>query len=132
MKRKQSHYDEAFKWRVVQEVLSGKFSKEEARRVYGISGNCTILYWMRKFSGEDDYRAGGDTLQTLTAMSQSKKEKALEERIKKLKQDLKREQLRADLWQKMVEVAEQELEIDIRKKFGAKQSQDLGQKKGKG
>jgi transposase-like protein len=50
-------YSESFKWKVVQEVLRGRMSKEEARVAYGIKGNCSILYWMRKFSGNEDYRS---------------------------------------------------------------------------
>jgi len=51
--KKKSSYSEEFKWKVVKDVLSGKLTKEEARRVYNIRGNCAILYWMRKFSGND-------------------------------------------------------------------------------
>ena len=131
MKSKASHYSEEFKWRIVQEVLSGKFTKEEARKIYGIKSNCAILYWMRQFSGNDDYRAGGQPLGNQIAMAKSKKEKALEKRIKQLEDNLKSEQLRADLWQKVVETAEEQLNLDIIKKYGAKQSQTSNQKKGK-
>jgi len=131
MKSKHSYYSEEFKWEVVQEVLSGKFTKEQARKVYGIKSNCAILYWMRKFSGNDNYRAGCKPLENSIAMSKTKKEKALENRIKQLEDNLKREQLRADLWQKIVETAQEQLKLDIVKKYGAKQSQTLNQKKGK-
>ena len=131
MKIKHRHYSEEFKWQIVQEVLSGKFTKEEARKIYGIKSNCAILYWMRQFSGNDDYRAGGQPLENQVVMAKSKKERALEKRIKQLEDNLKREQLRADLWQKVVETAEEQLNLDIRKKYGAKQSPTSNQKKGK-
>lgn len=130
MKSKHSYYSEEFKWKIVQEVLSGKFSKEEARKVYGIKSNCAILYWMRQFSGSENYRVAGKFLEKPIEMAKSKKERALEKRIKQLEDNLKREQLRADLWQKVVETAEEELNLDIVKKFGAKQSQISNQKKG--
>jgi transposase len=131
MKSKHSYYSEEFKWEVVQEVLSGKFTKEQARKVYGIKSNCAILYWMRKFSGNDNYRAGDRPLENSIAMSKTKKEKALEDRIKQLEDNFKREQLRADLWQKIIETAQEQLKLDIVKKYGAKQSQTSNQKKGK-
>ena len=115
-------YSEEFKWRVVQDVLSGKFTKEEARRIYGIRSNCAILYWMRKFSGNDSYRDAGSYLINSTEMAQNKEEQALRQEIKLLKEELQREKLRADIWQKIIEVAEDKLGIEIRKKFGAKQS----------
>jgi transposase len=131
MRSKTSYYSEDFKWEVVQKVLSGKFTKEEARKIYGIKSNCAILYWMRQFSGNDNYRTSSLALGNSIEMSQTKKEKALENRIKQLEDALKREQLRADLWQKVVETAEERLKVDIVKKYGAKQSQTSKQKKGK-
>ncbi len=54
-----------------------------------------------------------------------------EKRIEELEAELKREKYRADLWQKMVEIAEQEQGIQIRKKPGAKQSKSSRKKPGK-
>lgn len=129
-KKKQNHYSEDFKWRVVQEVVSGKFTKEEARKVYGISSNCAILYWMRQFSGIDDYRNGGEPSLEKTAIQEMKELNKKELRIQELEEELKRERIRADLWQNMLEIAEGELNIDIRKKYGAKQSIPSRNKKG--
>lgn len=115
------HYSEEFKWKVVQEVLSGRFTKEEARKVYGIKSNCAILYWMRKYSGIKDYRKGGVPLGQPETMQKMKEINQEQKRIKELEEALNRERIRADLWQKMVEIAEAEYKIDIRKKSGAKQ-----------
>ena len=46
-------YSAKFKNNLVSEVLSGKLSKDEAKRVYGIRGNSTVLKWIRKFEKED-------------------------------------------------------------------------------
>lgn len=124
MAKKTTIYSEEFKWKVVQEVLAGKLTKEEARRVYSIKGNCTILYWMRSFSGVDDYRSGGSICQNTIEMAKSKNQRKADKQIAQLRQELQAERQRADLWQKVVEVAEEELGVDIRKKFGAKQSPD--------
>jgi transposase-like protein len=122
--KKKTHgfYSEEFKWKVVQEVLTGKLSKEEARRVYNIKSNCAVLYWMRKFSGDDNYRQGGMPLDNEIEMGNMKELSKKDKRIKELEESLNREKLRADLWQKMVEIAEEQLNVDIRKKYGAKQS----------
>jgi transposase-like protein len=125
-KKEFSKYSEEFKWQVVQAVLSGKFSKEEARVGYGIKSNCAILYWMRKYSGNDDYRNTSAIASNLAAMHNSKESNALKERIKQLEEELRRANLRADLWQKMIEVAEEQLGIDIKKKYGAQRSQHSG------
>lgn len=128
MAPKQDIYREEFKWKVVQDVLSGTLTKEEARRVYSIKGNCTILYWMRSFSGVKDYRSGGDVSEHPMQMAETKKQGEAEKEIARLKRELKAERMRADLWQKAIEVAEEELGVDIRKKFGARQSPDANNK----
>jgi transposase-like protein len=121
-KKKQNYYSDEFKLRVVREVLSGRFTKEEARKVYGIASNCAILYWMRQFSGIDNYRNGGEPSLEPSTIIEMKDLNINERRIKELEEELKRERIRADLWQKVVEIAEDQLDIDIIKKYGAKQS----------
>jgi len=125
-KREWIKYSETFKWQVVQEVLTGKLSKEAARVAYGIKSNCAILYWMRKYSGNEDYRHTHSFINNLNAMANSKEAYELKERIKQLEEELRRANLRADLWQKMIEVAEEELKIDIKKKHGAQPSKPSG------
>src|SRR5580765_19159 len=121
MKRQKaiSHYSEEFKWRVVQEVLSGKYNKDQARQIYGIKSNCAILYWMRKYSGNEDYRYTHAFANGIKDMQHSKENQELKERIDQLEEELRRSTLRADIWQKMIEVAEEQLQIEIKKKYGA-------------
>jgi multidrug resistance efflux pump len=44
----------------------------------------------------------------------------LRKQLEEAKKELKRERMRADFYQTMVEVAEEELKVSIRKKAGAK------------
>ena len=126
-KKEISKYSEEFKWEVVQSVLSGRLSKESARIAYGIKSNSAILYWMRKYSGNDDYRGTHSLTMSLPAMRDNKEYQELQDRIKQLEEELRRANLRADLWQKMIEVAEEQLKIDIRKKYGAQPSKPSGE-----
>ncbi len=127
-KQKQRSYSESFKWKVVQEVLGGKITKEEARRIYGIKGNCVILYWMRKFSGDNNYRQPNQVREDFTVMQKHSPNHKLAARIKELEEELLKEKQKSELWQKIVEVAEEELGLNITKKFGAKQYSDLKNK----
>ena len=124
-KSKSQHYSDEFKWKVVQEVLSGKYNKDEAKRIYGISSNCAILYWIRQFSGHSDYRKSDLPLKDIKTIQPMKELSELEKKVKTLEEELKREKCRADLWQKMIEIAEEQEGIPIRKKYGAKQSNAL-------
>ena len=124
--KKQRGYTESFKWKVVQEVLEGKYTKEEAKRVYNIRSNCAVLYRMRKFSGQDNYRE--PITSEIMGRENTRSEQAV--RIKKLEEELLKEKQKTKLFKKIVEVAEEEFGIDIVKKYGARQYEDL-KKKGK-
>ena len=131
-KKRVIFYSEVFKSKVVQEVLSGKLSKKQATDIYGISGGSTILYWIRQSQGLKGNIKPIKTFANFAEMKQNAQDKKLEQENKELKELLRIAELRADLWQHAIEVAEQKLDIDIVKKFGAQQStpsKNNGQKK---
>ena len=131
-KKRVIFYTEVFKSKVVQEVLSGKLSKKQATDIYGISGGSTILYWIRQSQGLKGNIKPPKTFANFAEMKQNAHDKKLEQENKELKELLRIAELRADLWQHAIEVAEQKLDIDIVKKFGAQQStpsKNNGQKK---
>jgi transposase len=131
-KKRVIFYTEVFKSKVVQEVLSGKLSKKQATGIYGISGGSTILYWIRQSQGLKGNIKPIKTFANFAEMKQNAQDKKLEQENKELKELLRIAELRADLWQHAIEVAEQKLDIDIVKKFGAQQStpsKNNGQKK---
>ena len=131
-KKRVIFYTEVFKSKVVQEVLSGKLSKNQATDIYGISGGSTILYWIRQSQGLKGNIKPIKTFANFAEMKQNALDKKLEQENKELKELLRIAELRADLWQHAIEVAEQKLDIDIVKKFGAQQSapsKNNGQKK---
>ena len=113
-----NYYSDEFKQMVVNEVYKGLISKEEAKRKYGIKGNSAVLNWIRKFDGSKT-----------TAMSNKKhksdsgksKEELEAENIR-LKQELEMEHLRNRALNVMIDLAEDQFKIPIRKKSGARQS----------
>ena len=123
-----NQYSESFKWKVVQDVVEGNYTKEQARRIYGIKSKCAVLYWMRKYSGNKNYRQPSEFEVGTSTMQKRASEKIKLSKIKELEEALSREKQRSELWKKMVEVAEEELGIEIKKKFGAKQLLELKKK----
>lgn len=127
MEKQKRKYSETFKWKVVKSVLEGKYTKEEARRIYGIKSNCAILYWIREFKGIKNYRQPSEyevsknKQKEITSKDQIK-------RIEELEAELRQEKQRSELWKKMVEIAEEDLGLEIKKKFGAKQLLELKKK----
>lgn len=115
-------YDEAFKRKVVLEVLSGSITKEEARRRYKIGGNSTILDWMRSYAGLKMRTAGSDPLPILRVMKTDDDKETLKQKIKELEAKLEHAELKGRAYQIMVEIAKEQYNLDLEKKSGAKPS----------
>ena len=115
-----ARFTEAFKRHVVGEVESGRTSQSEASRRYGILGHSTILKWIReygRFSSHYTRRAG------LKGMDAKEIELIrLENENKALRQELESARFKNVVLETLVDVAERELGIPIRKKYGAKRS----------
>ena len=113
-------FSEAFKLHVVGEVESGKISQSEASRRYGILGHSTILKWCRKYGKLPSHR-------NMRLRSSIMDEKEIEllrvkNENKALKQELEEARFKNVVLETLVDVAERELQVPIRKKYGAKRS----------
>jgi transposase len=118
----QLFYTEEFKQKIVNEVLSGKLNKRQASLIYGIKGNATILYWIKQSQGMNGYDKKAKVIANFAEMKKNIQDKKLEEELKETKELLRVAELRADLWQHAIEIAEKKFNIDIVKKYGAQQS----------
>jgi transposase-like protein len=116
--KKVNYYSDEFKKGVVDEVIKGGFSKEEARCKYGIKGNSAILNWIRKFEGNKSKSMKSPK----NPVKSGKSTEELEAENARLKQELDLEQLRNRALNVMIDIAENQFKIPIRKKPGAKQS----------
>ena len=125
-------YTEGFKKKIVDEVLSGKLSQRQASLIYGIKGKSTILYWINERRGLRGYDKRSTPVANFAEMRENIQDKKLEEENKELRELLRVAELRADLWQHAIEIAEKKFNIDIVKKFGAQpsvRSENKGQEK---
>ncbi len=124
-------YTLEFKRQVVEEVLEGKLSKEEAQRVYGLGGKSAILNWMRKFNLVPSSVYPEENFSIESPMKKRKEEISKDQKIIELEKALNAERNKSDLFEKIIEIAEEKYGLEIRKKSGAKQYSKLNQKKEK-
>ena len=119
VRRTQKDYSQSFKLQVVREVDSGGLSATAATRKYGIQGSHTVVNWIRKYGILDR------DLQVKLTMDKTPEQKLLEleakvrllERQKcSLEQRLKFQQDKAVMFDMMINIAEKELKVPIRKK----------------
>ncbi len=113
-----------FKKKLVREYESGNFTVKELCDLHAIAGG--VLYrWIDKFGTfpQDEIR--------VIEMSESsdQKVKELQRKIKELERIVGQKQITIDYLNTMMDVAKDELNIDIKKNFGTAQSKGSGKKK---
>jgi len=113
-------YAEEFKKARVADFESGKFTIIELGRLFGIKTQL-IYRWIYKYSVYNKKNV------KIIEMSESStmKLKDMQLRIKELEQIVGQKQIMIDYLEKMIELASQEYEIDIKKNSGTKQSGGL-------
>ena len=110
---------EDVKEKIVFEVNSGMLSKRAAGRKYGLPPS-TIGNWLEKHNLA--ILAHSKASNVLSAMDENQETKLLKKKIDELTKALADAQLRNVGLETMIEVAESELKINIRKKRGTKRS----------
>lgn len=117
-KRTQKDYTMSFKLSVVQEVEKGELTYKQAQVKYGIQGRSTVLEWLRKY-GNFDWEH-----QTPSTMGKSPEQKIfeleqklrqLEKQNNRLKAQATQSEKKAILFDMMIDLAEKEYNIPIRK-----------------
>jgi|GEM_PF-1188145 len=110
------------KMAIIQEYLTTEISLTQMVKKYHI-GWTTIPKWMRKFGIPMPNEAPVQIPMSEETKKPEKKDtvEALEARLQELQAELDREKLKNLALNTMIEVAEEELQIDIRKKPGAQQ-----------
>jgi len=120
VKRTQKDYSLSFKLQLVEEVEQGHLTKSQAKEKYGIQGDSTVTKWLKKY-GNFDWEH-----QIPKVMSTTPEQRILEleAKVKLLeKQKARAEHLaeRADkkviIFDMLVDMAEKEYNIQIRKNY---------------
>jgi transposase-like protein len=134
VKRSQRDYSMSLKLQIVSEIEKGNISITQTRKQYGIQSHGTVLNWLRKF-GNFDWEN-----QTPIQMAKTPEQKIMEleaqvKLLEKQKALLERQAFVADkkaiLFDMMIDLAEKEYRIDIRKNSAPEQSTTSNKKSNK-
>lgn len=104
---------------IVKEYLKGKLDFRSLSRKHGV-GKSTIHEWVMEYKGHPRPGTKAYKMLHLPLMEQQDSKSNLPTDIATLQKLLVEERLRTKLLTAVIEVAEEELKIPIRKKFGAK------------
>jgi transposase-like protein len=110
-KRSQKDYSLSFKLQLVGEIERGELNFSQANKKYGIQGHTTVSKWFRKYSTLD--------WKELPIMTHKK---TPEQRIKELETLLLMEKEKVHILNVAINIADDLLKTDIRKKYMPKQS----------
>ena len=121
--RVRKQYSESIRREKVRELEQGLVTVTELSRSLGI-GRTTVYRWLNKYSVNYEPQE----LLIMESKSETKKVLRLEERVKMLERLLGQKQIQLEFSEKMIEIASDELGIDLKKKFGTKLLAGSGRK----
>jgi transposase len=104
-RRTQKDYSLAFKLGIINEVEKGELTYKQAQKKYGIQGKSTVLVWLRKH-GKLDW----------TNLLPMKKKAPPKTYISQLEAKIKRLELEKEILNKAIDIADEQLNTEIRKK----------------
>jgi len=118
MDKRNRRYGEALKLRIVKEIESGKLSISEACREYGMTKGA-IKQWLDDLG---KFRAKGSIVEIVM-----KDEKA---KIEELQRALGEAHMKLRIYDKMIELADKQYKLNIKKNYGDQASKLLEDKTG--
>ena len=116
------YYSDKEKLRLLEEFKNSGQSMARFQRNYGL-GHCTLSKWMTKFGlsfDKNEVLMATIEEKNKPTNNRSTQERILEARIKQLEQELKDEKIKSLAYKTLIDIAGEELGVDITKKAGAK------------
>jgi transposase-like protein len=110
--RQRRIFSEALKKAVVKDIEKGRVNVSGVMREYSISHQ-TVYQWIKKFS---TYLQPSQTI-VVEMKSEQYKSRELAAKVKELEAVIGRKQMEIDFLEKLIEIADQELKMDLKKSF---------------
>ena len=122
MQRKVNSYTDDFQLKVAKAYVLSDATVSEIQEKYGIKSRSSVSDWVRKFGLQSPTQR---EIEFQNAMKEQKektpRELELELKVKQLEKDLEKERLRTLALNTMIDIAERDLKIRVRKNYGARQ-----------
>lgn len=113
--RQKRTFSEGIKQKLVSDLEKNLVNVADICKTYNVS-RTSVYRWIYKYSN----MAKKGTRQIVEAKSDTRKIMQLEERIKELERTVGRKQMMIDFKDKMIEIAEKDYNVDIKKKVGSR------------
>lgn len=123
VKRTQKNYTLQFKLQVVREVEDGVFTVSQAQRNYGIQSRSTVVKWLEKYGNFDPhYKVKKKVMKTAEQrlLELEQENRLLKKQKLALEKELSNSDKKVILFDMMIDLAEKEYKIPIRKNSNPK------------
>lgn len=107
--------------KILHDYCQSDLTAREIQRKYSLRSSSQLIYWFRKFVASNIKRAEDMKGKNIDIEGLAPGSETLEQENARLRKELEREKLRREGLEIMIDIAENELKIPIRKKSGAKQ-----------
>ena len=122
MKRKVNSYTDDFKLKVARAYVLSDATVSEIQEKNGIKSRSSVSDWVRKFGLQSHTQREIEFQNAMKGQKEkTPRELELELKVKQLEKDLEKERLRTLALNTMIDIAERDLKIRVRKNYGAKQ-----------
>lgn len=116
-------YPEELKRKIAKEYLAGKASAGYLAEEHGLKNKGVVKEFVKWYRRKNELCVQNqDTMSDKKASAGAAPELSAQEQLKQLKRQLELSQLKVEALETMIDLAEKEFQIEIRKKSGAKQS----------
>ena len=105
---------------IIKEYCETGIDRRGINEKFKLRGDSSLLYWIRKFV-DPNAKKVTDVKGRKIDLPASPVKESLEDEVKRLRRELELERLRSEGLEIMIDIAEKEFKIPIRKKPGAKQ-----------
>ena len=112
-------YETSFRRKVAMEYLSGEFSYSELAKRYQLKTTTNIQRWIKEYRKQQ-----AELLSSNMENPQDKADRDSLEKAKKLEEELKLAKIKIAALETMIDIAEEQFKIEIRKKSGTKPSSE--------
>lgn len=119
--RRRRHFSKNFKKEKVKEIEQGRSRVIDICRQYEVS-NVAVYKWINKFGSDKDK----PERIIVESKSDTKKLLELKKKVAELERTIGQKQILIDFNEKMIDLAEEHYQVDIKKKFSGKQSNTSG------
>lgn len=119
------NYTKEFKEQVVKDIESGRYkSADQVKKLFKIGGSMTVYKWIAKYGKNSNFVDTENISKVLEFRimenSKDKKIQELEKELAELRQSKRKSDIALDFYKRVVDVAKEDFNIDLKKKYGQK------------